>query len=93
MKSNFKKPGPDGLNTYRAILVSGPPGIGKTTSAHLVARLAGYVVIELNASDTRSKKLLELGFRSAIDNTSLDGFFGSGVCFPSASLLILSLTT
>lgn len=78
MAANFKKPGKDGMNIFRAVLISGPPGIGKTTAAHLVARLAGYSVIELNASDTRSKKLLELGFRSAIDNTSLDGFFGGG---------------
>lgn len=60
--SNFTKPGKDGLGTLRACLLSGPPGIGKTTSAHLVARLAGFKVIEMNASDTRSKKLLEVGF-------------------------------
>jgi len=78
LKSGFKKPGKEGMNVFRAILISGPPGIGKTTAAHLVAKLAGYSVIELNASDTRSKKLLELGFKSAIDNTSLDGFVGIG---------------
>lgn len=46
---------------YRAVLISGPPGIGKTTSAHIAAKLAGYSPIELNASDTRSKKLIEVG--------------------------------
>lgn len=40
--------------------MSGPPGIGKTTAAHLIAKLAGYNIIEMNASDTRSKKLLEV---------------------------------
>jgi DNA polymerase III delta prime subunit len=60
LKANFKKPGPDGLGSFRCILVSGPPGIGKTTSAHLVAKLQGYDILELNASDTRSKKLLEV---------------------------------
>jgi replication factor C subunit 1 len=64
-KSGFKKPGPDGMNIYRAVLISGSPGIGKTTSAHLVAKMAGYNPIELNASDARSKKLVEVGSRLA----------------------------
>jgi DNA polymerase III delta prime subunit len=59
-KSGFKKPGKDGMGIYRALLVSGPPGIGKTTSAHLMAKEAGYNPIELNASDARSKKLVEV---------------------------------
>jgi replication factor C subunit 1 len=60
------------MNVYRAVLISGPPGIGKTTSAHLCAKLAGYTPIELNASDTRSKKLVENGMN--INNSSLDGY-------------------
>lgn len=59
-KSGFKKPGKDGMGIYRAVLISGPPGIGKTTSAHLMAKQAGYNPIELNASDARSKKLVEV---------------------------------
>lgn len=78
MKSGFKKAGKDAIGTYRAVLLSGPPGVGKTTAAHLVANMLGYSVIELNASDVRSKKLLEIGFQSAIDNTSINGYFGSG---------------
>jgi replication factor C subunit 1 len=59
-KEGFKKPGKDGMGQFRAILISGPPGIGKTTSAHLVAKLKGYSPIELNASDSRSKKLVQV---------------------------------
>jgi replication factor C subunit 1 len=59
-QSGFKKPGKDGMGMYRAVLISGPPGIGKTTSAHLMAAAAGYNPIELNASDARSKKLIEV---------------------------------
>lgn len=78
----FKKPGPDAMNTFRCVLISGPPGIGKTTAAHLVAKMLGFDVLELNASDTRSKRLLEEAFRSKVTDTTLSGFFktegGSG---------------
>ncbi|GAA5882470.1 hypothetical protein JCM3774_001130, partial [Rhodotorula dairenensis] len=75
LASNFKKPGPDAMNTFRCVLISGPPGIGKTTAAHLVAKVLGYDVLELNASDTRSKRLLEEAFRSKVTDTTLSGFF------------------
>ncbi|BEI84694.1 hypothetical protein CcaverHIS002_0500950 [Cutaneotrichosporon cavernicola] len=90
--SGFKKPGKDGSGLYRAVLISGPPGIGKTTSAHLVAKESGYSPLELNASDTRSKKLLENG--TNVDNTSLDGFFqGKGVRSTTVTDLNLSKRT
>ncbi|ORY80909.1 replication factor RFC1 C terminal domain-domain-containing protein [Protomyces lactucae-debilis] len=75
--ASFKKGGPDGLGLYRAVLLSGPPGVGKTTSAHLIANLAGFDVLEFNASDTRSKKLLETGLAGVVDNTSLNGYFAA----------------
>lgn len=59
-KSGFKKPGKDATGTFRAILISGSPGIGKTTAAHLVAKACGYDPLEYNASDARSKKLIEV---------------------------------
>ncbi|KAI1428728.1 replication factor RFC1 C terminal domain-containing protein [Xylaria sp. FL1777] len=72
---NFQKRGADGMGGERAIILSGPPGIGKTTAAHLAAKLEGYDVIESNASDTRSKKLVESGVSEVMNNTSLHGFF------------------
>ncbi|KAI1656240.1 DNA replication factor C, large subunit [Daldinia decipiens] len=74
-KYQFKKLGADGIGGYRALIVSGPPGIGKTTAAHLAARLEGFDVIESNASDTRSKKLVESGVSEVMNNTSLRGYF------------------
>lgn len=74
-KYNFQKRGPDGLGGYRTIMIHGPPGIGKTTAAHLAAKLAGYDVIEGNASDTRSKKLVESGLSEVMNNKSLFGYF------------------
>lgn len=74
-KYGFKQAGPDGSGIYRAAMLHGPPGVGKTTAAHLVAKLEGYDVVESNASDTRSKKLVEVGLRGILDTTSLNGFF------------------
>ena len=74
-KTKFKMAGKDGSGVYRAIIIHGPPGIGKTTAAHLVARLEGYDVVESNASDTRSKKLVEAGLKGVLSTTSLLGYF------------------
>ncbi|KAK9477360.1 replication factor RFC1 C terminal domain-containing protein [Lipomyces japonicus] len=77
LKSGFKKGGPDGSGLYRAVMITGPPGIGKTTSAHLVAKLAGYDILETNASDTRSKKVIARTFAGVLNNTSMLGYFGT----------------
>ena len=39
----------------KAIIISGPPGVGKTTSAKLVCSKLGYDCFEVNASDSRNK--------------------------------------
>jgi replication factor C subunit 1 len=39
----------------KAALLSGPPGIGKTTMATLVAKELGYEYVEMNASDVRNR--------------------------------------
>ena len=43
----------------RVALVSGPPGVGKTTAVALICKECGYVLNELNASDARSKSVIE----------------------------------
>ena len=43
----------------KAALISGPPGIGKTTMATIVGKACGFEVMELNASDTRNKSSVE----------------------------------
>ncbi|XP_054813026.1 replication factor C subunit 1 isoform X2 [Prosopis cineraria] len=39
----------------KAVLLSGTPGIGKTTSAKVVCKMLGFQAIEVNASDSRGK--------------------------------------
>lgn len=76
-KLDFKNAGSDGSGIYRACLISGPPGIGKTSAAHLIATDLGFDVLEKNASDVRSKSLLNSNIKSVLNNTSVMGFFKS----------------
>jgi replication factor C subunit 1 len=75
VKTGFKLAGADGSGVFRAVMLHGPPGIGKTTAAHLVAKLEGFDIVERNASDTRSKKLIEEGLRGVLSTNSLHGYF------------------
>lgn len=60
---------------YKAALLSGPPGVGKTTTASLVSQELGFDVVEFNASDTRSKRLLKEEVAELLSNKSLYGYF------------------
>ena len=39
----------------KAVLISGPPGIGKSSAASIIAKQLGFEVTEVNASDTAGK--------------------------------------
>ncbi|KAI0540719.1 ATPase [Xylaria digitata] len=52
---------------HRSILMlTGPPGLGKTTLAHVCARQAGYEVMEINASDDRSRDVVKNRIRTSL---------------------------
>ncbi|MDE1863253.1 MAG: AAA family ATPase [Thaumarchaeota archaeon] len=57
----------------KPILLVGPPGVGKTTMALLVAKQFGYDLVSLNASDVRNKQRLEEILNPALGNLGLLG--------------------
>ncbi|XP_050354909.1 replication factor C subunit 1 [Nymphalis io] len=77
-KAKLPKPNPWAKNDdgayYKAALLSGPPGVGKTTTVALVCKELGYDMVELNASDTRSKNLIKEQISELLTSTSLSGY-------------------
>ncbi len=57
----------------RAALLLGPPGTGKTTLVHIFAAQNGVNLLELNASDARTREALERRMGEVMKSTSLYG--------------------
>jgi len=55
----------------KTIVIHGPPGIGKTTLAYVVAKETNSEIFELNASDLRNKIKLQEILKPAIEQKSL----------------------
>ena len=55
----------------KILLLAGAPGLGKTTLAHVCARKAGYEVLEINASDDRSRDVVKGRIRDALSTENV----------------------
>ncbi len=62
-------------STEKAILLEGPPGVGKTTVVYALANDLGYSVVEMNASDVRTEKAIVETLQESIASTDLMSFF------------------
>ena len=72
------KPGPgdldvEGRPVHKVVLLCGPPGLGKTTLAHIAAETCGYRVVEINASDDRAAGSLRQRVVNAVEMRAVMG--------------------
>ena len=70
----------------KALLLVGPPGVGKTTVARAIAQDMGWNVIELNASDARNAAAIRKAATSGATHRSL---FHDPSAPPSRTLILL----
>ena len=69
----------------KAVILHGPPGCGKTSTAHALASERGWEVIELNASDKRSAGII----KKIVGQASTSNTFGKTLTSRSMLRLII----
>lgn len=61
------------MHGKKPLLILGPPGVGKTSFVQILSKNLGFDLIEMNASDSRTRNLLESRVVPMLHNTSVLG--------------------
>jgi replication factor C subunit 1 len=62
-----------------AILLSGPPGVGKTTIAHLILEKYNFDIIEFNASEIRTSKIISEKLHNILSGRSIKTMYSGDI--------------
>ena len=71
-KKKWKKEGAG--RVAKACMISGPPGIGKTSMVKIIAESIGMETMFINASDKRSKNVIESMLKELTESSTMDHF-------------------
>ncbi len=77
---NFRNKKISDYKTFKnGVLLSGPPGIGKTSTAHILLKEAGFDVIEFNASELRTSKQICSKLSQILSGKSIKTLFNPDI--------------
>ncbi|GME75659.1 unnamed protein product [Ambrosiozyma monospora] len=68
-----QQPDPFNRPRHKILLIHGPPGIGKTSIAHAIARQLDYYIQEINASDERAGTKVKDKIMNVMKNSNFSG--------------------
>ena len=61
------------------LLISGSPGIGKTSCIHIILKYLGFNVIEYNASEIRTSKIISEKLNTILSGKSIQMMFNKNI--------------